>query len=212
VHGSIFWRNTEGKLHAAAIALSKDELIASDLVDLLIGDLFGTSVSGDGSRRSKLALYTGRGTLESWLRAVLAQAYVDRYRSTRKYTSLTEETSALNRLCAAETPWEYTDPRLARAVEDALSELPAESRFLLKAVFLDSCTFAQVAAMLGVHESTVSRRAGKLTTKLRKRVLRILRQHGMSAAAAEEALETDVRRLSVDVRHHLLHDAQPLRD
>jgi len=54
-----------------------------------------------------------------------------------------------------------------------------------------------------VHESTISRRMEKTTMSLRKRVVRGLRERGMDASAAEEALAADVRDLTLDVRARL---------
>lgn len=119
----------------------------------------------------------------------------------------------LSRLCVCETGWEgFVDPRLEPAVEEALRELGPESRFLLKAHYLDRITFAQIGMMLEVHESTVSRRISQLTICLRRSVLRILRKRGMSMAAAQEALNTDVRQISVDVRRQLLQTVQSIED
>jgi RNA polymerase sigma-70 factor (ECF subfamily) len=57
--------------------------------------------------------------------------------------------------------------------------------------------------MLGVHESTISRRVEKITASLRKRIVRGLRERGMDARAAGEALGADVRDLTLDVRARL---------
>ena len=61
--------------------------------------------------------------------------------------------------------------------------------------------------MEGVHESTISRRLNRATAALRKRIVRGLRQRGMSARAAEEALEADVRDLALDVRGSLVQES-----
>ena len=60
--------------------------------------------------------------------------------------------------------------------------------------------------MLGVHESTISRRVEKLASTLRKKILDRLGKRGMSRRQAEEALEADVRDLAVDVRRHLAQE------
>ena len=39
----------------------------------------------------EVSLFTGRGSLEGWLRTVLAQEFVNRYRRTRRLVSLDEE-------------------------------------------------------------------------------------------------------------------------
>jgi RNA polymerase sigma-70 factor (ECF subfamily) len=57
--------------------------------------------------------------------------------------------------------------------------------------------------MVGVHESTISRRLEKLLKGLRKQVMAGLVSRGMNRGQAEEALEADVRYLQVDVSRKL---------
>ena len=189
------------KLYEAAGAIAKEESAARELADSLYTELFGTRQGADGQRISKLASYTGRGSLEGWLRTVLAQDYINRYRSQRRLVSF-DETMQAGQQCqaSAEVP---TDARLDAAVDAALVELPDEERLILASYYLDGRTLAEIARMLGVHESTISRRMEKTTRSLRKRVVRGLRERGMDASAAEEALAADVRDLTLDVRARL---------
>ena len=189
------------KLYDAAGAIAKEESAARELADSLYTELFGTRQSADGQRISKLASYTGRGSLEGWLRTVLAQNYVNRYRSQRRLASFDDQiqTGQLSQE-SAEAP---ADARLEAAVDAALVELPADARLILASYYLDGRTLAEIARMLGVHESTISRRVEKITASLRKRIVRGLRERGMDARAAEESLEADVRDLTLDVRARL---------
>ena len=57
--------------------------------------------------------------------------------------------------------------------------------------------------MLGVHESTISRKLDKLAKSLRKQIMAGLNRRGMSRRQAEEALDVDVRDLQVDIRRSL---------
>ena len=63
--------------------------------------------------------------------------------------------------------------------------------------------------MLGVHESTISRKLDKLAKSLRKQILAGLTRRGMSRRQAEEAIEVDVRDLKVDIRRSLAQDSPP---
>ena len=63
--------------------------------------------------------------------------------------------------------------------------------------------------MLGVHESTISRKLDKLAKALRKQIVASLLRNGMSRRQAEEALEIDVRDLQVDIRRSLAQDSSP---
>jgi hypothetical protein len=66
--------------------------------------------------------------------------------------------------------------------------------------------------MLGVHESTISRKLDKLEKALRKQILAALRRRGMSRRQAEEALEIDVRDLQLDIRCRLAQEPLPTAD
>jgi len=189
------------KLYDAAGAIAKEESAARELADSLYSELFGTRQSADGQRISKLASYTGRGSLEGWLRTVLAQDYINRYRRQRRLVSFDENIQPRELSQASgEVP---TDARLDAAVDAALGELPADERLILASYYLDGRTLEEIARMLSVHESTISRRVEKIIASLRKRIVRGLRDRGMDARAAEEALEGDVRDLTLDVRARL---------
>ena len=134
---------------------------------------------------------------------MLAQAYVDRYRSQRRLVSLDEQAEAGVQFRAREDRAPVPDPRLEAATDEALSSLPAEDRFILASYYLDGRTLAEIARLLAVHESTISRKIEKITASVRKRIVEGLWRRGMSRAQAEEALEADVRDFSLDVRGRL---------
>ncbi len=195
------------KLYDAAHSIVPDESTARELADSLYADLFGTGTR-DGRRASKLNYYAGRGSLEGWMRMVLAQEHVNRFRSQRRLVSLEEQVEAGVQFKAPDSvamPAASTPPdlRLEAATDEALAALPAEHRFILASYYLDERTLAETARMLGVHESTISRRLEKITKSLSKAIVRGLIRRGMSRRQAEEALEADVRDLSLDVRKRL---------
>jgi RNA polymerase sigma-70 factor (ECF subfamily) len=160
-------------------------------------------------RSSKLVSYTGRGSLEGWLRTVMAQEFINRYRKQKRTVSLEEQTEEGVQFAApVPEPACASDPRLETATDEALAELSAEDRFTLASYYLDGRTLAEIARMLGLHESSVSRRLDRLSTGLRKRILAGLRMQGMSHAQAAEALETDVRDVQLNLRSRLMQDSE----
>jgi len=202
----VFLTRFREKLYDVAGYIAKESSAARELADSLYADLYGTTVR-DGQRVSKLASYTGRGSLEGWLRTVLAQEYVNRYRRQRRLVSLDEESEEGVQFAAAEpTPAEKVDPRVGGATDEALAELSAEDRFVLASYYLDSRTLAEIARTLHVHESTISRKLDKLAKSLRKRILAGLTRRGMSRRQAQEALEVDVRDLQLNLRSRLLQE------
>ena len=205
----IFLTRFREKLYLAALRIAREDSAARDLADTLYADLYGTSTR-DGQRVSKLASYTGRGSLEGWLRTVLAQEYVNRYRRTKRLVSLEEESEEGLQFPAPEAqPSPIADSRLEQATDEVLAQLSPEDRAVLAAYYLDGRTLAEIARMLGVHESTISRKLDKLAKSLRKQVLAGLTRRGMSRRQAEEALEVDVRDLKLDIRRSLAQDSPP---
>ena len=202
----VFLTRYREKLYDIAGYIAREASAARELADCLYADLYGTTLR-DGQRVSKLASYTGRGSLEGWLRTVLAQEYVNRYRRQRRYVSLDEESEeGVQFPAAAQEPVMVADSRTGTAVDEVLAELSGEERFLLASYFLDERTLAEIARTLNVHESTISRKLDKLTKALRKRILGCLRARGMSRQQAQEALEVDVRDLQVNIRSRLMQE------
>ena len=78
------------KLHSMALHITRDGAHAAELADSLFADLYGVNAR-DGVRSSKLASYTGRGSLEGWLRTVMAQEFINRYRKQKHTVSLEEQ-------------------------------------------------------------------------------------------------------------------------
>ena len=60
---------------------------ADEVIDYVYAELFGTKVV-DGVRLSKFRTYTGRGSLQGWLRAVVSHAVIDFYRRRQDEVSL----------------------------------------------------------------------------------------------------------------------------
>src|SRR5437660_1903895 len=203
----IFMVRYREKLYDIAAYIAKESSAARELADSIYADLYGTGTR-EGKRTSKLASYTGRGSLEGWLRTVLAQEYVNRYRHPRRLGSLDEESDEGTQFAAAEPePSTAVDPRVESATDEALAGLSSEERFILASYYLDGHTLAEIARILGVHESTISRKLEKVGKSLRKHILAGLGRRGMSRRQAEEALEVDVRDLRVDIRERLAQDS-----
>jgi len=211
----IFLTRYREKLFEMALGVAREAATARELADSLYADLYG--VNSRGERVSKLASYTGRGSLEGWLRTVLAQEFVNRYRKQRRTTSLDEEIEQGKQFAAGSADPTTSEvqghapsakeSRLDEAIDSVLAAISSEDRYVLASYFLDGRTLAEVARSLGVHESTISRRVEKLTRGLRKQILSELGRRGMTRRQAEEALDTDVRDLRVDLRARLVQES-----
>jgi len=196
-------------LYEAAYRIAKDEATGRELADGLYADLYGMP-NRAGRRVSKLDYYMGRGPLEAWLRTVLAQQYVDRYRAQRHDVSLDEQLEAGASLPAPPVPT-APDDRVASAMAKSLAECDEEQRFLLASYYLDGQTLATIGRQLRTHESTISRKLTRLTAALRKRVKRRLQASGVDNRRCDELLANlDVRDLNVDVQAILRQETAPV--
>jgi len=199
----VFLTRYREKLYDAARSITREDSSARELADSLYADLYGTETR-EGRRTCKLNYYAGRGSLEGWLRATLAQEYVNRYRRRHREVSLEEKTEAGTQFAAADPPPQPApDPRLVQATDAVLAALAAEERFILASYHLDGRTLAEIARTLGVHESTISRKLEKVVRAVRGKIMDELLRRGMSRRQAEEALATDVRDVAVDVAARL---------
>jgi RNA polymerase sigma-70 factor, ECF subfamily len=99
----VFMTRYRASLYGAGYAIAKDESVGRELADSLYAELFGVPKES-GPRVSKLGYYMGRGSLEGWLRTVLAQEYVNRYRRAKHEVSLEEKVERGVQFAAREGP------------------------------------------------------------------------------------------------------------
>ncbi len=199
----IFLTRYRAPMYEAAYKIAHDEASGRLLADSLYAELYGLSDPGE-VRVSKLHYYQGRGSLAGWLRTVMAQEYVNQYRRTKRETSLEAQVEEGKQFAAGDPPAPPTDARVEAATAAELAALEAEERFLLATYFIDRRTLAEIAKVMGVHESTISRKLERVTTSLRKCIRKRLIDAGMSPRQADEAMaETDVRDLNVKVSESL---------
>jgi len=208
-------------VRSAARSASANEDAAEDLAQSIWAELHGLRVREDGRPASKLAYYSGRGSLAGWLRAVVAQLSVDSFRKQSKLVQTEEETD-LERLASdaragetktfaaagAQNPEQSLSNRFAQkdlqqALTEAIRELGAEDRLLVKLYYFDNLRLREAGVVLGVHEATASRRLARIQTDLRKRISQILiDERGWTKAETERSfaevalyLETDLEAL-----------------
>ena len=204
----VFLTRYRESIYQSARGITRNETSGRELADSLYAELYGLGSTDD--RRSKLALYSGRGSLAGWLRMVLAQSYINQIRAGKRLVSIEQEQEEHGRQFPAATSEASgpTDSRVRDAIDEALLALSGEERFLLSSYFLDGRRLAEIGRTLGVHESTISRKMEKLLAEVRKRIRKGLERRGMSRRQADEALEMDVRDLELDLRARLRPPAE----
>ncbi len=199
----VFLTRYRATLYESAYKIAKEESAARALADSLYAELYGVDAKGQ-QRVSKLRYYHGRGSLQGWLRTIVAQEYINRYRSVKRETSLDAAVEEGAQFPAPQPETPVIDDRIEAAVTAELATLSGEERFLLVSYFLDRRTLAEIAKLMGAHESTISRKLERAKAGLRKRIGKRLTRSGMSRRQAEEAMtEIDVRDLRVQVSETL---------
>jgi RNA polymerase sigma factor (sigma-70 family) len=150
---------------------------ARELADSLYADLYGLE-DRDGKRQSLFRYFHGRSSLTTWLRAVLAQRYIDRLRAQRRLESLPDEESP-GALASRPVPADPDRPRyvglIAQALGRAVSRLDARDRLRLGCYYAQEMTLAQIGRLLREHEATASRCLARTRRRLRQDVEQQLR-------------------------------------
>jgi RNA polymerase sigma factor (sigma-70 family) len=167
-------------LYRAADALDRHGA-AREVADSLYAELFGVRGASAGvERRSLFRYFQCRSSLATWLRAVLAQRYVDRVRIERRTAPLPDELPA----SAAQAP---ADPECGRfvemlrsALERALVGLETRDRLRLGCYYAQQLTLAQTGNLLKEHEATTSRQLARTRKALRETVAQDLHSQGLN--------------------------------
>jgi len=169
---------------------------AREIADSLYAELYGIK-DANGERLSLLRSFQGRSSLATWLRAVLAQRYVDRLRTERRLEPLRDEqeesrATAGRQVRALDTT--EPDPERPRyvaliraALAGALGRLRDKDRLRLACYYVRDLTLAETGRILTEHEATVSRQLARTRRAIRDDVERQLReQEGFSDAQIAE--------------------------
>lgn len=164
---------------------------ARDVADGLYGELYGLT-ERDGERRSLFRYFHGRSSLGTWLRAVLAQRYVDRVRANRKLDPLPEDEESI----ASSAPPPALDPDESRyvalvqtALSHAIGKLEPRERLRLASYYAQELTLAQTGRLLGEHEATVSRQLARTRRAIRDDVEDELAAAGLTPEQIDRSFE-----------------------
>ena len=213
-------------VRSAARSASSNEDAAEDLAQSIWAELHGLRVREDGRPAGKLAYYSGRGSLGGWLRAVVGQLAIDQHRKSARLVQ-TEEDADFDRLArdshrgdasfsatssAPDPEQALSENAAARDVEaalaEALRELEAEDRLLVKLYYFDGLRLREAGAVLGVHEATASRRLTRVHAEVRRRVEAILiKEHGWTQKETAHTLAEAAAHLDSDLELMLTTDA-----
>ncbi|MEE2638131.1 MAG: sigma-70 family RNA polymerase sigma factor [Acidobacteriota bacterium] len=202
-------------LYRVGRALTGDDMEGRTLADSLYGDLYGDGpgTQDEHNTRTLFRYYDGRSTLATWLRAILAQRYVDHYRTNRRLVPA--EDTALERQTVVAAPTLAGSPDTIRhlavihsALRQALRTLPSRDRLRMGCYYQQNMTLATIGQLLGEHEATVSRHLARARQTIRDALTGALRVEGLTPAETRTFLTEAAERWPFD----LTRDLQEMAD
>jgi RNA polymerase sigma-70 factor (ECF subfamily) len=210
--------NFDSTVKSAARKMTSNTEDGEDLAGSIWAELYGLRQDPAGNKKSKLAYYSGRGSLAGWLRAVVSQLAIDEHRKSarfvqveenREFENLAEESSnhtGNDRVVHhASNPEELLTSDLSSrdvslALKHAIESLEAEDKLVLKLYYFDDLKLKEIAAMFGYHEATASRKLVRIQTEIRKSVEKDLReQHGWNENEVKRCLSETASKLGISV-------------
>jgi RNA polymerase sigma-70 factor len=193
-YSSIAWQTLEREykpfIRRVARFFARQPQVAHDLAESILADLF----LPDGAGQSRILSYDGRSSLCTWIRVVIANRAINLRRGAGP--SQLEDIEA--------GMWERLDPanidriirarrygdRFADAMKYALRQLSSQDRLLLLWRYEDGLQLGQIAKLLDLHQSNVTRRLRRLHAKLKERIIAGLStRHALGKPAIEECLQ-----------------------
>lgn len=177
-------------IHSLCSFVSPNNVAAHDLASTVLGDLF----LPDSSGKSRIGSYDGRSSLETWLRVIINhRATNERKRKFNCAEGLGElpEVAAEFSICDIEKA--YRTKRYGLAIKDsfecACKKLTERERLILLLRYDQQLNLGQIARLLNVHQSTVTRHIEQVFKKVREEVILVLMlKHGLTLLGAEECL------------------------
>jgi len=185
-----FFATYRSYLYAAAAAITRrpsSDPYAREFADSLYATLYSRETTI--GRVSLFNHFHGRSKLSTWLRAVLAQRYIDVLRQEKQLEGIEDDEGFEKVLFPKQKrDWEPADPHRSRylqllssALKQAIASLDTLDRARLISYYLKDQTLAQIGKAMNEHEATVSRKLERVRQELREKVVAILK----SGRAAE---------------------------
>lgn len=209
--------NFDSTVKSAARKISSNSEDAEDLASSIWAELYGLRTDADGNKKSKLAYYSGRGSLAGWLRAVVSQLAVDQYRKVSKFVQIEEDREFENLAAEAAASDnhnftshvvnpedELTDSLgqtdVTEALTAAVASLDAEDRLIMKLYYFDDLKLKDIAATFGYHEATASRKLTRVQADIRKGVEKELKtKHGWTDSEVKKHLSDTAAGLGLNL-------------
>ncbi len=193
-HGGAAWNRFmalyQKYLNDTALSFSRSVDAAHDLASGVLVDMFLPDRSG----RSRIASYHGRSSLATWLRVIVCNRAINerenKYNTLERIESIPElpETAAVRNMEAVVRAARYEE-MIKESLKIACRRLTDRERLLLLLRYDEELQVSQIARLLGVNPSTVTRQLDRVQSKLRDNVVSTLASRfNLQEAAIQECL------------------------
>src|SRR5579872_1212814 len=185
-----------------------EEIADSVLVSLFLNDRSG---------RQRIASYDGRSSIATWLRVIVTNRAIndrnEKRLSTDEEVGDVPDSRALTDVELSLRAHRYSRI-LSEALEEALREICDKERLMLLWRYEQNLPLGEIARLIGIHQSNVTRQLLRVQTKIRCSVIRALSSHfQMTAPAIEECLNDVVEnpQLFIPLMNIIKNGAKPPR-
>ncbi|MEW6207614.1 MAG: sigma-70 family RNA polymerase sigma factor [Acidobacteriota bacterium] len=168
-----------------------NESVGDDLADSLLSDLF----MPDRSNRPRIASYDGQSSLATWLRVIVAHRASDerklKWNSVERLDDLPDlsDLDSLERMDASARASKYR-LMILNTLRGASRGLTDRERYILLMIYGESLKTKEVARLLDIHPSMVSKHLRQIHRKIRQEVVSILAEkYQLSEEAIKECLD-----------------------
>jgi len=163
---------------------------AQDLADSILADLFLPDRSGS----SRIASYDGRSSLSTWLRVVVCNRAINAKRCSAVVKNTDIQAEIPDEPALQNIELTVRAKRYGKALGDSLAtacrSLTPRERLILLWRYEDGLQLGQIARLLGIHQSNVTRQLERMQNKVRDEVVAVLsRKHGLSNPAINECIQ-----------------------
>jgi len=186
-------------LHEAALRrIDPSPAFADEVAQLVRTRLF----VGDAEHPPRIGEYAGRGSLLAWVRVIATRIALNLQRA--RTVGLAGGPDDLELATGGDAALLYAKANYREAFEAAVrvavAELAPEQRTMLRLYYLDGLGIDKLAALYGMHRSTVARRLGDTRAALGGTIRAELRRTlGMSGAEAESIMSALYSQLTMSL-------------
>ena len=201
----------------ASYGCSENASEAHELADTLMGDLFLPTGYRQTSTPSKISQYQGIGSLEGWLRVIITRKKIDHARACRKHVPIDDQDSESGLPLASSATSELVEAKerhiavsaVTQSLQSAISQLNDQDRLVIELHYFRKVNLKNLASLLNVHESTVSRRVKQICRELQKSVERhLMEKHEVRRREVQGYVRMALSENEVELRKMFAERAQ----